>query len=138
MSSQAGSEQLAHSTRESGVIEHLIETSAEIIGLIGIGFIILGTIIAFVQYIHSLRENKYTIDHVRLTLGTYILIGLEFMVGQDIIETVLHTTRDHLIDLGMIVVIRTILDFFLSREMTHLSSHIKEHEEHYAKNVGNK
>ncbi len=59
-------------------------------------------------------------------MGTYILIGLEFMVGEDIIETVINTDLDHLIELGMIVIIRTVLDFFLSREMTHLEHHIKE------------
>lgn len=33
--------------------------------------------------------------------------------------------------LGLIVVIRTILDFFLSREMTHLKQQIAVHEKEY-------
>ena len=94
-------------------------------------FITLGVILAIVQYIVSRFGNKYTTDHVRLTLGTYILIGLEFMVGQDIIETVLHTSMEQIYMLGLIVVIRTILDFFLSREMTHLKAQIAEHEKEY-------
>ena len=114
-------------------LDAFIELAANTIGHIGIAFIIVGAAIATIQYFYSWFNNRYTSDHVRLTLGTYILTGLEFMVGQDIIETVLHTTRTHLIDLAIIVVIRTVLDFFLSREMTHLKEHIKEHEHQYAK-----
>jgi uncharacterized membrane protein len=113
-------------------LEHTIEIIATAIGYVGISFITLGVVLAFIQYIVSRFDNKYTTDHVRLTLGTYILIGLEFMVGQDIIETVLHTTMQQLYMLGLIVVIRTILDFFLSREMGHLKQHIAEHEKEYA------
>jgi uncharacterized membrane protein len=113
-------------------VEHIVEVVATVIGYVGISFIVLGAVLAIIQYIISRFDNKYTTDHVRLTLGTYILIGLEFMVGQDIIETVLHTTMEQLYILGLIVVIRTILDFFLSREMTHLKQHIKEHEKEYS------
>jgi uncharacterized membrane protein len=112
-------------------LEHLVEIVATAIGYVGISFIVLGVILAIIQYIISRLDNKYTTDYVRLTLGTYILIGLEFMVGQDIIETVLHTSMQQLYMLGMIVVIRTILDFFLSREMGHLKQHIAEHEKEY-------
>lgn len=112
-------------------IEHFVEVVATIIGFVGISFITLGVVLAIIQYIVSRFDNKYTTDHVRLTLGTYILIGLEFMVGQDIIETVLHTNLEQLYMLGLIVVIRTILDFFLSREMTHLKAQIAIHEKEY-------
>ncbi len=109
-------------------LERIVEIVATAIGYVGISFIVLGVILAIIQYVISRFDNKFTTDHVRLTLGTYILIGLEFMVGQDIIETVLHTSMQQLYMLGLIVVIRTILDFFLSREMTHLKKQIAEHE----------
>ncbi|WP_420318978.1 DUF1622 domain-containing protein [Ekhidna sp.] len=112
-------------------LEHFVEIVATVIGYVGISFIVLGVILAIGQYLISRFANKYTIDHVRLTLGTYILIGLEFMVGQDIIETVLHTTLEQLYMLGLIVIIRTLLDFFLSREMTQLKQHIAQHEAAY-------
>ncbi len=112
-------------------LEHIVEIVATTIGYVGMAFITLGVILAIIQYVVSRFDNKYTTDHVRLTLGTYILIGLEFMVGQDIIETVLHTTMEQLYKLGLIVVIRTILDFFLSREMGHLKEHIAKHEKEY-------
>lgn len=111
---------------EHSLTYEIIGFVASIIGYIGVAFIVIGSTLATYKYILSLFGSKYTTDHVRLTLGTYILIGLEFMVGEDIINTVLHTSFDNLIELGMIVVIRTALDFFLSREMTHLEHHIRE------------
>ena len=105
---------------------HIAEIGASIIGYTGILFIFLGFILSLKQYVSHVIWRKYSTDHVRHTLGTYILIGLEFMVGQDIVETVLHTDRDHLINLGLIVIIRTVLDFFLSREITHLGERIKK------------
>ncbi|MDJ0838451.1 MAG: DUF1622 domain-containing protein [Acidobacteriota bacterium] len=105
---------------------HIAEIGASIIGYTGIIFIFLGFILSLRQYVVHIIWQKYTTDQVRHTLGTYILIGLEFMVGQDIVETVLHTDREHLINLGLIVIIRTVLDFFLSRELTHLRERIKE------------
>lgn len=112
---------------------HIAEMGATIIGFVGILFIFLGAVLALSQYVSFVVWGKYSTDHVRHTLGTYILIGLEFMVGQDIVETVLHTDRDHLINLGLIVIIRTVLDFFLSREISHLGKRIKLAPEHNRK-----
>ena len=49
------------------------------------------------------------IRSIRCYLGTYLLLGLEIMIVADIIKTVLNQTREELIFLGGIVVIRTIL-----------------------------
>ena len=105
---------------------HIAEIGATIIGFVGILFIFLGSILALWQYLNFVVWGKFSIDHVRHTLGTYILIGLEFMVGQDIVETVLHTDREHLINLGLIVIIRTVLDFFLNKEISHLGKKIQQ------------
>ena len=53
-------------------IEHFVEIVATVIGYVGMTFITLGVILAIIQYIVSRFGNKYTTDHVRLTLGTYI------------------------------------------------------------------
>lgn len=108
-----------------GVIEFL----ATAVGYIGIAFIVGGVMIALVQYAMSLVGTTYTMNHVRLTLGVYIILGLEFMVGQDIIETVLHTDLHHLKELGAIVLIRTTLEYFLNKEIEHLR-HLIHEEEH--------
>lgn len=57
------------------------------------------------------------IDTVRYKLGTYLLLGLEFLVAADILETVFAPTLERIGILGGIVIIRTILNFFLNKEL---------------------
>jgi len=54
---------------------------------------------------------------VRVFLGTYILMGLEFMIVSDIIHSFLHPELEGLYVLGLVVVIRTAISFFLEKEI---------------------
>ena len=116
------------------LFHEIIELIAQGLGFIGVAFIIAGTLIAFLQYLDAVFIKRLTMPRVRATLGTYILVGLEFMVGQDIVETVINTEFEHLIGLGMIVVIRTVLEYFLGKEVEHLEheAHAEEHKSHKA------
>ncbi len=62
------------------------------------------------------------IRSIRCYLGTYLLLGLEIMIVADIIKTVLNQTREELIFLGGIVLIRTILSYFLNKEIEQIES----------------
>jgi uncharacterized membrane protein len=63
--------------------------------------------------------NQQTSDFtaIRLTLARYLALGLEFQLGADILSTAVAPTWDQLGKLAVIAVIRTALNFFLSREM---------------------
>jgi len=50
-------------------------------------------------------------------LGSYLLLGLEFLIAADIVHTIVRPTLDEIAVLGAIVVIRTILNFFLNKEV---------------------
>ena len=54
---------------------------------------------------------------IRCQLGTYLLLGLEFMIASDIIHSFISRSPDDLLFLGLIVVIRTAIGFFLGKEM---------------------
>lgn len=54
---------------------------------------------------------------VRLTLARFLSIALEFQLGADILSTAVAPTWDAIGKLGAIAVIRTALNYFLSREM---------------------
>lgn len=60
------------------------------------------------------------LDNVRRVLGYGIIIGLEFILAADVISTVLLPDYYNLGMLGMLVLIRTVLNFFLDRELQHL------------------
>ena len=54
---------------------------------------------------------------LRLHLGSYLLLGLEILVAADIIRTIVTPTINELIILGSIVTIRTVLNYFLNKEL---------------------
>ena len=62
---------------------------------------------------------------LRATFGTYLLLGLEFLIASDILKTVLEPTLNELALLGGIVVLRTILSVFLNKEIKELESEEK-------------
>lgn len=96
----------------------------EIIDLVAILFILWGFIKAMYDYfklrITSKTHSATDIKSIRCYLGTYLLFGLEIMIVADIIKTVLHQTTEDLIFLGGIVIIRTILSYFLNKEIQEL------------------
>lgn len=93
----------------------------EIIDLVAILFILWGFLKAMFDFAALRIKNKALsnrdIMSIRCYLGTYLLLGLEIMIVADIIKTVLNQTTEELIFLGGIVVIRTILSYFLSKEI---------------------
>jgi uncharacterized membrane protein len=54
---------------------------------------------------------------VRLTLARFLAIALEFQLGADILSTAVAPSWDAIGKLGAIAVIRTALNYFLSREI---------------------
>lgn len=52
-------------------------------------------------------------------------MGLEFLVGKDIIESVVHPTWDDLGKLGAIIILRTVVTIFLSRELKEVEEEFK-------------
>jgi uncharacterized membrane protein len=57
---------------------------------------------------------------VRYDVGYHLLLGLEFLIAADIVNTVVEPTLEELAILGGIVLIRLVLGFFLHRELSHL------------------
>lgn len=58
--------------------------------------------------------------NLRADLGTYLLLGLEFLIASDILKTVLEPSLNELAILGGVVILRTILSIFLNKEIKEL------------------
>ena len=54
---------------------------------------------------------------LRNYLGTYILFSLEILIGADIIESIISPTLEHLLLLAILVIIRTVISYFLNKEI---------------------
>ncbi len=59
--------------------------------------------------------------HVFLTLGAWLVLGLEFELAADVVRTVIAPTWRELGELGAIAVIRTFLNYFLEHDLERLA-----------------
>ena len=66
------------------------------------------------------HERGHRLNLGRLTLGRHILSGLEVLIVADLIRTMLHLNAENILLLGGLVAIRSLISFFLERELTHL------------------
>ncbi len=102
---------------------HFLEYVEYALGGIGVAIIVWGVVTgaARLAYLETRRMRGENIcrdrEHLRIHMGSYLLLGLEVLVAADIIRTVITPTFDELIILGSIVAIRTVLNIFLNREL---------------------
>ena len=87
----------------------------EAIGAAVIGYGVLATTFRYILTLIGVREDTY--NEIRLYLGQYLVLGLEFQLGADILATAVAPTLDDVILLGAIATIRTVLNYFLSQEL---------------------
>jgi len=97
------------------------------IGLIGVSVITLGVIKGFWLFI-----TRHTFWEIRVALVKHILLGLDFLISRDIIETVILKSNTALwIDLAalvLIIIIRVVFSFFAEKEMDELMEEKTEKE----------
>lgn len=62
---------------------------------------------------------------MRWDLGFHLLLGLEFLIAADIIRTIVHPSLQELAILGSLVAIRTVISYFLNKEIEHLGGRIE-------------
>ncbi len=56
-------------------------------------------------------------NRIRYYFSFYLLMGLEYMIGADIVRTLVKPTLQELAILGSLVAIRTVTSYFLNKEM---------------------
>lgn len=67
-------------------------------------------------------------DDIRLRLGRWLALALEFELGADILRTAVAPTWDEIGKLGAIIILRTTLNYFLQKEIN-TASETKKHEQ---------
>ena len=78
----------------------------------------IGVMVAAVQFVRAmLRGQTANFNAIRLTLARYLTLALEFQLGADILSTAIAPDWKQIGQLGAIAIIRTTLNYFLSREM---------------------
>jgi len=85
---------------------------------VSIVLVSVGAAIAVFLLVRALLTPQIvSFNKVRLTFGRALVLALEFQLAADILGTAVSPSWDHLGKLGAIAVIRTFLNFFLTREL---------------------
>ncbi len=85
--------------------------------------VVLGLLITLRQAWRARRRGPSAFQAVRLTFGSWLAMALEFQLGADIVATSTSPTGAHLVQLGVVAVIRTLLNVFLARDLEAEASH---------------
>lgn len=102
-------------------LKQLVEWAGAFLEAAGVAVIVLGclTSTAVALYLASTGRRQEIYSRFRRELGRSILLGLELLVGADIVRTVAVTPDlASVLTLGLVVVIRTFLSFSLELEIT--------------------
>lgn len=94
------------------VLVRLVEAAGALI-------IFTGAMVAFVQFgMAAVRERRTAaFVSIRLRLGRFLALGLEFQLASDILRTAIAPTLKEIGELAAVAAIRTALNYFLSREI---------------------
>ena len=92
-----------------------------VLNVLGSLIILFGVTISLIEFLRKEvleRERAVQLnENIRLKLGSYLVLGLEFFIAGDIVKTIITPTWESLGMLGAIVVIRTILSYFLTKDL---------------------
>jgi len=99
------------------VIVGYLAAGAEIAAAVVIGGAIVRGLLSYVRQLFARRQQVDATEVIRLQLGRVLALGLEFTVASDILRTAVAPTRQDILNLGAIVLLRTLLNYFLEREI---------------------
>jgi len=100
-----------------------LEIIAMAIAYVAVGVIVWGgvrTLLRGVVLEFTKCRQKHTCcerEGLRREFGSYLLLALEFLIAADVVRTISDPTLMEMAVLGSIVVIRTVISFFLNREL---------------------
>jgi len=106
-----------------------LAAAAEIAAALVIGLAVMRGIVLFLRQTFSRsRQHIDATEVVRLQLGRVLVLGLEFSVASDILQTAVAPTRQDILNLGEIVLLRTLLNYFLEREIRQVEQSRKSYQ----------
>lgn len=108
---------------------HYLHHASFGIGVLGVLIIVFGVLCGLCRFVRAefSAAPGSNVDEarkqLRQVLGYYLLLGLEFLIAADIIDTLMKPSTQDLLVLGAIVAIRTVISYSLNSELAHESAH---------------
>ena len=100
-------------------LNDVVDVLVNVIEAAGAAVVFTGALLAFIRFVVvGLRTRDAAIfAAVRLQLGRFLALGLEFQLAGDILRTAISPTFEELGQLAAVATIRTVLNIFLRREI---------------------
>ncbi|MBG0826657.1 DUF1622 domain-containing protein [Planomonospora sp. ID67723] len=100
-------------------LRHAVDLLVRLVEAAGVIIIFAGAAVAFVRFVVAAvrRSADDGFISVRLFLGRFLALGLEFQLAGDVLRTAIAPSFTQIGQLAAIAAIRTALNFFLSREI---------------------
>jgi len=100
-------------------LRDVVDVAVRAVEAAGAIVIFVGAAVAFGRFVmvSFRREGMAPFAPVRLDLGRFLALGLEFQLAADILRTAITPSFTQLAQLAAIAAIRTALNFFLGREI---------------------
>ncbi|MFP5327139.1 MAG: DUF1622 domain-containing protein [Acidimicrobiia bacterium] len=107
------------------LLVRLVESAGAIV-------IFAGAAIAFVRFVFVAVRDRQAANFVpvRLDLGRFLALGLEFQLASDVLRTAIAPTFKEIGELAAIAAIRTALNFFLAREIREERAEVADERDH--------
>jgi uncharacterized membrane protein len=101
------------------LLREYVDLLVRIVEAAGALIIFLGAVIAFWRFVLAVVRpgTEWEFTRVRLGLGRYLALGLEFQLASDILSTAVAPTFEEIAKLAAIATIRTALNYFLGKEI---------------------
>lgn len=119
MISRAAEGDFPDSVLSEDVLRGYVDLLVRVVEAAGALVIFVGALLAAVGFVRASarRGSDREFVRVRLGLGRYLTLGLEFQLASDVLSTAIAPTFAEIGKLAAIAAIRTLLNYFLAREI---------------------
>lgn len=97
-------------------ITHGVALLAESAGIVVVGIGVLRAVVHYAMEFVRRRDTRFKV-RIRLEFGRSLALALDFLVAADLVRTVLSPDWDTIGQLAVVILIRSVLNYFLQREM---------------------
>ncbi|OAN37515.1 DUF1622 domain-containing protein [Mycolicibacterium iranicum] len=107
-------------------LREAVDLMVRLIEACGAVVIMIGAVVAIAKFVVALgRRDINQFSSVRLTLARFLVLGLEFQLAADVLRTAISPSFEEIGKLAAIAAIRTILNYFLNREIAQEQAEIE-------------
>lgn len=105
---------------ENGLV-NVVVLAKFLLEAISVFCVLLGLVktILFALEVRRQHPREFPFVQVRVNFGIWLALALEFQLGADILATTVAPSQQALLQLGLIALIRTFLNYFLNQELEH-------------------